>query len=300
MKWVLPLLSFLAFVASTVVVIYASVYVTAWPYTVPLLALLCGLRYLTGTQAFPPGHLPIGFTILFGTFHFIFAPHIHRWMLSFYTRPLYSIHQACYAYASGHEGKFPDGKSSNEAFRQLFIAGIVDDEKLFGIGGINQVIPDGNRGTQENGFLQALAPGECAYFYVRGLDTDDQRSTAPLLFVPFLHSDGNPYLILVRCGGAAKADLITDKAIRETPNVKFDDRFFEEYLKTYYGIAPLTILKPEGPIRDVFALAREQKMNIRLIEAALLAAIWLPFLLIYWIKTRHKAKALPELPAPQA
>ena len=46
---------------------------------------------------------------------------------------------------------------------------------------------------------------------------------------------------------------------------------------------------PEGPVREITALAHQRKMEIHLSEIAILAAIWLPFLLIYWIKSRRKA-----------
>lgn len=300
MKSVLRLLSILAAAAAIGVLNYASVFVTDRPYTVPLLALLLGIAYLTSTRTLPRVWLPVGFTIAFGIFHFTFAPWYHERNFSSYTHRVNSIHQACFAYASYHEGKFPDGKTSNEAFRQLFIAGIVDDEKLFQDRGNNKVIQDGNIGTQENGFLQALAPGECAYYYVRGLDIDEQRSTELLLFLPTVLTDGNLYMLSYRCNGNSNHDLITDKAIRETPNVKFDDRFFEEYIKEYYGIAPQDILKPEGPLPDLTTIAREQKVNNRLAIAALLTAIWLPFLVIYAIKIRHKPKPLPKAPIPEA
>ena len=300
MKWVLRLLSALAFIAATTLLHHASVLVTVWPYTVPLLALLFGIGYLTSTRAFPRVRLPIGFTIVFGIFHFTIAPQVHRWMRSFSTHAVYSIHQACFAYASNHEGTFPDGKSSNEAFRQLFIAGLVNDEKLFRTLGTKKGVPDGNIGTKEDGFLQALAPGECPYSYVRGLDTNNDRSNAPLLFVTILDSYGEPCLICARCGGTVKAYPLTDGAVLEEHDGKMVDIFSHAYLKETYGILPQDILKPEGSIPDTLALAREQKVNIRLGEVALLAAIWLPFLLIYAIKSRRKTQAPPETPDSEA
>ena len=213
---------------------------------------------------------------------------------------LQAVWTACFSYANAHEGKFPDGKSSNEAFRQLFIAGLVDDEKLFQGRGTNKVIQDGNIGTQENGFLQALAPGECAYSYIRGRDTDEQSLRAPLIIAQVINTDGNPWVIFVRCGGTVESYSSINGTALEKWNGNQADRIFEEYLKEYYGILPQDILKPEGPHRDITALAHQRKMEILRIEAAIILLIWLPFLIPLWIKHRRKPKPHPETPTPQA
>ena len=38
---------------------------------------------------------------------------------------------ALHAYAKDHEGKYPEGSTSNEAFRELFRGGYVDDKRIF-------------------------------------------------------------------------------------------------------------------------------------------------------------------------
>ena len=71
----------------------------------------------------------------------------------------YQINQALYAYAQGHDGAFPDGKSSNKAFRKLFQEGLLDDEKLFFIKARNGggKPPDGVIGTQASASVSTLS-----------------------------------------------------------------------------------------------------------------------------------------------
>ncbi len=300
MKWVLRLLSILASTAATVLLIFVSFWVATWPYTVLLLAVLLSIRYITDPNASPPLRLPIGFTLLFNLFYLVVHLPFHPAINPAYTKNLYDINQACFAYASGHEGKYPDGKSSNEALRQLFISGLVDDEHMFDLGQINKVTTDGNIGTQENGFLQALAPGECAYSYIRGHVTGKTLVSATLLFTHIVTDDGRMLALSVRQEGEGKLSVTTEGTDTTDQNGKQWDSLSEAYLKEKYGIEPQDILRPEGPPRDLTAIARERKMKIHLTEMAILAAIWLPFLLIYALKIRRKAVPTPGMPAPEA
>jgi hypothetical protein len=153
---------------------------------------------------------------------------------------LYQLHQACFAYASGNDQVFPVGKSANEAFRQLFIAGLMDDEMLFFLGA-KQDKPDGNIGTANNGYKEALTPGECQVSYIKGLTSDRDDSTLPLLFAKVQGEDGNIYVIVVRIGGNAKIYETKDGIVKDMKNGKMVDILSEEY-----GTDPENIVTPEA------------------------------------------------------
>ncbi len=142
----------------------------------------------------------------------------------------YQIHQALFAYAQTHDGNFPtppqDGSglhTSNEAFRELFRAGLVDDEKLFFVQGsawhAGKTRPDGDIGTGATGFRDALTKNENHFAYVTGLNANTSAAATPLVmdgFIPGsdlrwsedrLEKGGvwkGAYVIVVRVGGAAK------------------------------------------------------------------------------------------------
>ena len=219
--------------------------------------------------------------------------HVNKCMRNFR-----NIQCVCSAYAEAHDGRFPDGKSSNEALRQLFVAGYIDDESFFSVCDYPSRRPDGNIGNKANGFLEALAPGECPMYYVRGRTTESKDALAPLLFARVGNFDGKVYLVCARVGGNARAYDTVDEAVLEQHDGKLVDIFSEAYLKEKYGIEPQDILKPEGPPRDVIAIAKAQKRNLHAIEAGILALIWLPFLLTVWIKHRLAARLAPRK-APQ-
>jgi len=202
----------------------------------------------------------------------------------------------CSEYAKNNNQKYPDGKSSNEAFRQFFISGYIDDViKLFTSFDLVPQRPDGAIGTKEDGFIQALTPGECQLNYIRGLTTEADRLT-PLLFMQVVGSDGEIYMLGARVGQHGTIYPTTNGAVLEEHEGKTVDIFSDAYLNEKYGIEPQDILKPEGPPRDVIAMAKARKQHLHALEAGILALIWLPFLLTVWIKHRRKAKTPPEKP----
>ena len=154
---------------------------------------------------------------------------------------LYQIHQACFAYASGHDQQFPVGKTSNVAFRQLFIAGLVDDEKLFYITeiGNKKELPDGDRGNAASGYAEALEPDECNISYVSGLTTDRDDSKLPLIFAKVSGQDGTIYVIVVRIGGNANIYTTKDGIVLDKRNGTLMDIFSKEY-----GTDPANIVLP--------------------------------------------------------
>ena len=133
----------------------------------------------------------------------------------------YQIHHALYAYAQGHDGAFPDGKSSNEAFRKLFQAGLLDDGKLFfikpRIGGGKY--PDGDFGTTDDGYAKALEPGECCFYYIRGGLINGGDPSRPIILTKVGGSDGKVFTIVVRVSGQSRVE-----------DPKAEDWFNKEYL----------------------------------------------------------------------
>ena len=161
-------------------------------------------------------------------------------------KQLYQIHQACFAYASGHDQQFPVGKTSNEAFRQLFIVGFVDDENLFYITeiGNKKELPDGDRGNVASGFAKALEPDECNISYVSGLTTDRDDSKLPLIFAKVSGQDGTIYVIVVRIGGNAKIYTTKDGIVLDKRNGTDVDIFSKEY-----GTDPANIVLPAKKVK---------------------------------------------------
>lgn len=198
---------------------------------------------------------------------------------------LRQIRLVCALYAETHEGKYPDGTTSNEAFRQLFITGLIDDENDFPSGEIKRKITDNNIGTPENGYLQALAPGECRLTYIRGLIAGKTDPAIPLLYMQTVHGDGEVWMLGYTEGGEKILQPTTNGAVLQEHNGQQVDIFSEAYLKEKYGIAPQDILKPEGPPRDVLALASARKWENRRFEAVILTVI----LLILFLQREMKA-----------
>jgi hypothetical protein len=122
----------------------------------------------------------------------------------------YQIHVALTVYARSNQGVFPieteTGETptySNDLLRLLFVKDLVDDETLFHVNG--HAIhaggkPDGNIGTPENGYKEALGPGENAFEYVPGLTFDRHEANLPMLRTVF--PDGQE--VVVTLGGGSK------------------------------------------------------------------------------------------------
>jgi hypothetical protein len=84
-------------------------------------------------------------------------------------------------YASDEGGAYPDSKlpgatDSNTVFRQLIIAGSLEDEKIFGSPGG----PDGNVGEMPD-YAEAILPGENHWAMTKGLN-DSSPGSIPLVF----------------------------------------------------------------------------------------------------------------------
>lgn len=129
-------------------------------------------------------------------------------------KQLYQIYQACSAYAQTNDQVFPDGKSSNEAFRELFIKGLVDDERLFFIhkdGFKRKRRPDGDIGTAQNQYKKALEAGECDFYYIRGQAKDRDDSNI-LSFVKVTGDDDRDHFLGVKTNGEL-VDLVIQNGV---------------------------------------------------------------------------------------
>jgi hypothetical protein len=86
-------------------------------------------------------------------------------------------------YAADEGGVYPDAKlpfatDSNAVFRQLFVEGYLEDEKIFGCYGL--FLPDGSIGTSPD-YGEALTPDENHWAMTKGLNAQSPGSI-PLVF----------------------------------------------------------------------------------------------------------------------
>ena len=140
-------------------------------------------------------------------------------------RAAYQIQQALFGYSTMHDGDFPTAEhTSNEAFRELFKVGLLDDERLFFVKGSawhgEATAPDRKIGDAADGFAEALGPGENHYAYTSGLSAETSDSALPLVMDGFTDVIGTwcddpkarggvwrgKYQIIVRVGGNAKVN----------------------------------------------------------------------------------------------
>jgi hypothetical protein len=82
-------------------------------------------------------------------------------------------------YAADHGGRYPEGKTSNDVFRELFKAGLLEDERPFTVA-YSPYEGDNNIGEKPD-FEEALKPGENHWAMTRGL-TDKSVGESPLIF----------------------------------------------------------------------------------------------------------------------
>jgi prepilin-type N-terminal cleavage/methylation domain-containing protein len=101
-------------------------------------------------------------------------------------------------YASDNDGAYPKGESSsNDAFRQLFIEGIAQDEKPFKVTGSQWHSaaktngPDGDIGSAPN-YEQALERGENHWAYTSGLN-QTSNGNLPIIMDGFVEGQIGSY-----------------------------------------------------------------------------------------------------------
>jgi hypothetical protein len=175
------------------------------------------------------------------------------------------IYTVLSAWAADHNGEFPTARQySNEAFRELFKAKLVDSENLFWISGDAwhknspsgdwKMPPDNEIGTAPD-FAEALMAGECAWAYVTGLNQQSDPQL-PLLANAFSESvgvytkdksrKGGVFLgekcAWVTVSGSAKAsELSPDFRLREIKDGQKSDVFSKAW-----GTNPDNLKNPEG------------------------------------------------------
>ena len=157
---------------------------------------------------------------------------------------VYQMHQALFAYAQSNDQNFPEGQTANEAMRELFIKGLVDDERLFAFSGLGipEHPPDGNIGTSDEGYSASLSPGECDVSYNPGMTSDRDNANNPLLWYQTKAPSGMHYLVLVRISGSVQ--------VHESRTGKFPDperKDGREILSPENGVDPAHVLHPEVP-----------------------------------------------------
>ena len=86
---------------------------------------------------------------------------------------------ALHAYAKDHEGKYPGGSTANEAFRELFRGGYVNDDRMFSAPASPYV--GDNRSGQPPGYVQALEASENHWAMTKGVTSRD-NGDVPLIF----------------------------------------------------------------------------------------------------------------------
>jgi hypothetical protein len=168
------------------------------------------------------------------------------------------------AWAADHNGEFPNAQQySNEAFRELFKAHLVDTEKLFAIPGDawhknspsgDGKWPDNDIGTAPH-FAQALMPGECAWAYVSGLNVKSDPQL-PLLANAFSESIGQYAGDKSRKGGVFAGDFCVWMSMSGSAKVgtlNWDYRLLEvkdgqktDVFSKAWGTNPDNLKNPEG------------------------------------------------------
>lgn len=172
----------------------------------------------------------------------------------------YQIGLCLQRYAYDHDGEFPTSvATSNDAFRDLFRVGIVEDERLFYLGSCAWHAgkkPDGNIGSAENGFAEALSKNENHWAYTSGLNQKTSPEKTPIVMSGFTETPGiwcgdtnkkggvwaGKYAIILDVSGRARVvDL--DKEYCATESVNREWRNVLDRVKLVPGAK---LLNPDG------------------------------------------------------
>lgn len=131
------------------------------------------------------------------------------------------------SYAGDNNGKYPEGPTSNDAFRELFIAGLIDDERAFTAYN-SPYEPDNDIGVAPH-FDEAVCRNENHWAMTKGL-TDSSPGDVPLVFENPIDPTWPPYwnarisnqrqpgrawkggkIIIGRNDGSINGEQLTDK-----------------------------------------------------------------------------------------
>lgn len=150
-------------------------------------------------------------------------------------------------YASDHDGRYPDGNTANEAFRELFIAGLLEDERAF-TGASSPFEPDNNIGEAPN-FDEALVAGENHWAMTRGVKDSDSGNT-PLVFENPVRAEWPPRWNMNAAGQKKEGRAWKSGRIIIGRN---DGSVAGEMLNSTHGDA--VPLKPDSTGKDLFEKA---------------------------------------------
>ena len=170
------------------------------------------------------------------------------------------IQEALQTYASDHDGEFPTSETtSNDAFRELFRGGIMEDENFFYVAGCAWHAgkkPDGNIGSEETGFTEAVGKNEHHWAYTSGLNQKTSPENTPIVMSGFTETPGiwcgdtskkggvwaGKYAIIVDVSGQARV-LDLDKDYCATESVNREWRNLLDRVKLVPGAK---LLNPDG------------------------------------------------------
>ena len=197
----------------------------------------------------------IGLTLWLG-YHKLILP----LKAKFTVHAAYSIHQCLQAHAIDHDDQLPMSTSnSNDAFREFVIYGLIDDERLFYLPGCawhEGKKSDGNIGTKDNGFAEAVSKNENHWAYTSGLDFKTSPSNTPVVMSGFTETPGiwsgdksrkggfwmGKYAIIVFLSGNAKI-IELDENYRAFEIIDNKRRDIMEMIKDVPGAE---LLNPDG------------------------------------------------------
>ena len=151
------------------------------------------------------------------------------------------------SYAGDHDGRYPDGNTANEAFRELFKAGLLEDERAF-TGASSPFEPDNNIGDPPN-YEEALVPGENHWAMTRGLKESDSGNT-PLVFENPVRAEWPPRWNMDAAGQRKEGRAWKTGKIIIGRN---DGSVAVEQLNATHG--PEVPLKPDSTGKDLFEQA---------------------------------------------
>ncbi len=151
------------------------------------------------------------------------------------------------SYAGDHDGRYPDGNTANETFRELFKAGLLEDERAF-TAASSPFEPDNNIGEDPN-FDEALVAGENHWAMTRGVKDSDSGNT-PLVFENPVRAEWPPRWNMNAAGQKKEGRAWKSGRIVIGRN---DGSVASEVLNSTHGDA--VPLKPDSTGKDLFEQA---------------------------------------------
>ncbi len=151
------------------------------------------------------------------------------------------------SYACDHNGHYPEGRTANEAFRELFKAGLMEDERAF-TATSSSFEPDNNIGEDPN-FDEALVAGENHWAMTRGVKDSDSGNT-PLVFENPVRAEWPPRWNMNAAGQKKEGRAWKSGRIVIGRN---DGSVAGEVLNSTHGDA--VPLKPDSTGKDLFQQA---------------------------------------------